>query len=79
MNQAEPEEFETLLSLPAESVPDELGAWLASFGDRAVLASLELLEDGRLVIQLLPDVDPRLVARVRRTIAQHDDVLRRLT
>ena len=79
MNQAEPEEFETLLSLPAESVPDELRAWLASFGDRAMLGSVELLEDGSLVIQVLPDVDPRLVARVRRTIAQHDDVLRRLT
>ena len=79
MNQAEPEEFETLLSLPAESVPDELRAWLVSFSDGAMLGSLELLEDGSLVIQVLPDVDPRLVARVRRTIAQHDDVLRRLT
>ena len=73
------EEVETLLSLPAESLPHELRDWLLQLPDHAVLASLELLPDGRLVIQALPDVDPRLVARIRRLMAQHEDVLRRLT
>ncbi len=70
---------DTLLALPAEVVPEELRAWLTSIAKDALLASLELLPDGRLVIQVLPDVDPRLVASVRRIMAQHEDVLRRLT
>jgi hypothetical protein len=65
--------------LPAEAVPDMLRSWLVEMGGGALLASLELLPDGRLVIQGLPDVDPSLVARVRRTMAQHEDVLRRLS
>jgi hypothetical protein len=65
--------------LPAEAVPDMLRFWLMEMGGGALLASLELLPDGRLVIQGLPDVDPSLVARVRRTMAQHEDVLRRLS
>ena len=76
---APPEDAETVLSLPAEFVPDDLRTWLMGLGDRAMVASLELLEDGRLVIQVLPDLDPRFVARVRRTMAQYDDVLKRLT
>ena len=70
---------DTLLALPAEVVPEELRSWLTSIAKDALLASLELLPDGRLVIQVLPDVDPRLVASVRRIMAQHEDVLRRLT
>lgn len=69
----------TLIMLPAEAVPDMLRSWLVEMGGGALLASLELLPDGRLVIQGLPDVDPSLVARVRRTMAQHEDVLRRLS
>ena len=72
-----PDEGETLLVLPPENVLDALRDWLLR-GDHAVLASLELLPDGRLVIQALPDVDPRLVARIRLTIAQYEDLLRRL-
>ncbi len=73
------EDAETVLSLPAEFVPDDLRTWLMGLSDRAMVASLELLEDGRLVIQVLPDLDPQFVARVRRTMAQYDDVLKRLT
>jgi hypothetical protein len=69
----------TLMTLPAGAVPEELRSWLAEIGSQALLVSLELLPDGRLVIQGLPDVDPSLVARVRRTMAQHEDVLRRLS
>ena len=76
---AMPDEPETLLSLPPEEVPGSLRDWLLLLSDQALLASLELLPDGRLVIQAVPGVDPRLVARIRLTIAQYEDVLRRLT
>jgi hypothetical protein len=74
-----PDEAGTLLSLPPEDVPGPLRDWLLLLSDHTALASLELLADGRLVIQALPGVDPRLVARIRLTIAQYEDVLRRLT
>jgi hypothetical protein len=66
------------LVLAADDVPAAFREWLTSAGRIAVLASLEVLDDGRVVMQALPEVDPRLVARVRRTMAQHEDVLRRL-
>lgn len=69
----------TLITLSAGDVPETLRSWLAELEVTALLVSLELLEDGRLVIQGLPDVDARLVARVTRTMAQHEDVLRRLS
>lgn len=73
------EQTATPITLPAGDVPEALRAWLAELGATALLVSLELLGDGRLVIQGLPDVDPSLVARVTRTMAQHEDVLRRLS
>jgi hypothetical protein len=68
-----------ILTLPAEAVPSALKDWLAACGDGALLVSIEQLADGRLVLQALPDVDPRLVAHIRKIMAQHVDVLRRLT
>lgn len=68
-----------LLTLPAESVPAELMAWFETHTTPALLASLERLPDGRVVLQALPGVDPSLVARIRKIMAQHADVLRRLT
>jgi hypothetical protein len=73
------EELESLLTLRQADVPDALRTWLEAMGASVLLVSLELLDDGRLVIQGVPDVDPSLVARVRRTMAQHEDVLRRLS
>ncbi len=73
------EEGETLLALSADEVPERLRELLAGNAARALLASLELLEDGRVVVQLLPGADPLLVARVRKTLAQYEDVLRRLS
>ena len=73
------EELESIVTLPADAVPQLLRDWLTSVTDGATLASIELLPDGRVVVQVVPGVDPRLVARVRRTIAQHEDVLRRLS
>lgn len=69
----------TLLTLAANDVPPVLNDWLGAQSTDAVLVSIERLPDGRLVLQALPDVDPRLVAQVRRVMAQHADVLRRLT
>jgi hypothetical protein len=73
------DETNNLRILPPDAVPDQLRSWLEDVANKAVLVSLELLPDGRLVAQAMPEVDPRLVARVRRILAQHEDVLRRLT
>ncbi len=64
--------------LAATDVPSSLREWLLSGGNIALLASLEMLPDGSVVMRALPEADPRMVARVRRTMAQHEDVLRRL-
>ncbi len=69
----------TLITLAPDAVPEALRAWLQEAGNRALLASLELMDDGSLAILGLPEVDPSLVARVSRTMAQHEDVLRRLS
>jgi hypothetical protein len=73
------EDSESLLALPPEEIPPALREWIMTLGAGALLVSLELLPDGTLVLQALPGVDPGLVARVRRTFAQHEDVLRRLS
>lgn len=68
-----------LVTLPADSLPPELLAWFEESRSAALLASLERLPDGRIVVQALPGIDPTLVARVRKMMAEHADVLRRLT
>ncbi len=72
-------EQETILTLAREAVPPELAALLRELAQPATLASLELLADGRLVVQVVPGVDPQFVARIRLILAQYEDVLRRLT
>jgi hypothetical protein len=68
-----------MLRLPADAIPPPLHEWLAAHESGALLVSLERLPDGTLVLQSLPDVDPALVAQIRKVLAQHADVLRRLT
>jgi hypothetical protein len=68
-----------VLVLEPGDVPAPLTEWLATHDDKPVLLSLERLESGQVVLQSLPDVDPTLVARIRKVLAQHADVLRRLT
>lgn len=68
-----------LLMLPAERVPVELATWLEASGAPAMVVSIERLNDGRLALQALPELDPTIVARIRKVLAEHADVLRRLT
>lgn len=68
-----------VLVLPADDIPPALSTWLGERGATALLVSIELMSDGALVLQTLPDVDPTLVARIRKILAEHADVLRRLT
>lgn len=63
----------------APGAAPELEALLDAAGAPALLFSVERLDDGRLVLQGLPGIDPAIVARIRRMLAQHADVLRRLT
>lgn len=67
-----------LLTLPAEELPPALLAWFELAESSALLASLERLPDGRVVLQALPGVDPTLVAHIRKVMAEYADVLRRL-
>lgn len=68
-----------LLTLDAADVPDRLRTWLGTRSSSVVLVSLELLGDDRLVVETVAGLDPQFVARLQRTLAQYDDVLRRLT
>ncbi len=73
------EDVPNLLTLPIDAVPPLLRDFLAQLQTPAVIGALELLADGQVVVQVLPEVDPTLVARVRRILSQYDDVLRRLS
>lgn len=73
------DETSSIVVVEVEAVPAAVREWLQQLGQEAILASLEVLADGRLALQTIPGVDPRLVARVRRTIGQYEDVLRRLS
>lgn len=67
-----------VLVIPADSLPSDLRVWLSQGESPALLISVEQMADGALVLQALPDVDPTLVARIRKILAEHADVLRRL-
>jgi hypothetical protein len=75
MDQAVPD----VLVLEPADVSPPLSEWLATHDERPLLISVERLATGQVVLQSLPDVDPTLVARIRKVLAQHADVLRRLT
>lgn len=68
-----------ILTLPADAIPPALDEWLSTHEAGALLVSLERLPDGRLALQALPGIEPTLVAQIRKVLAQHADVLRRLT
>jgi hypothetical protein len=72
-------EASEILTLAADAAPPQLAAWIDAQEQPALLVSVERLTDGRVVLQTVPGVDPAFVARLRKILAQHADVLRRLT
>ena len=66
------------LTLHPDRVPAELAAWLRATNQTTVLVAIEIDADGYVSLQALPDVDPQLVPRVRKTMAQYEETLRRL-
>lgn len=68
-----------MVVLESSDVPLAVDEWLTAHDNRPLLLSAERLADGKVVLQSLPDVDPTLVARIRKVLAQYADVLRRLT
>ena len=66
------------LTLNPAQVPAELLAWLREAGQATLLAAIEIDDDGYVSLQALPDVDPQLVPRVRKTRAQYEETLQRL-
>jgi hypothetical protein len=66
------------LTLNPDRVPAELLAWLREAEQTTLLMAIEIDADGYVSLQALPDVDPQLVPRVRKTMAQYEETLRRL-
>lgn len=66
------------LTLAPDQVPAPLLAWLREINQPTLLLAIELDDDGYLSLQALPDVDAQLVPRVRKTMAQYAETLRRL-
>lgn len=66
------------LTLPPDQVPAALRDWLREAQQATLLIAVELDDDGYLSLQALPDIDPQLVPRVRKTMAQYAETLRRL-
>ncbi len=66
------------LTLPPEQVPAALHSWLRAAASTTLLVAVELDDDGYLSLQALPDVDPQLIPRVRKAMAQYEETLRRL-
>lgn len=66
------------LTLSPEQVPAELLNWLREAEQQTLLVAVEIDADGYVSLQALPEVDPQLVPRVRKTMAQYEETLRRL-
>jgi hypothetical protein len=66
------------LTLNPDRIPAELLAWLRETEQPTLLVAIEIDAEGYVSLQALPDVDPQLVPRVRKTMAQYEETLRRL-
>lgn len=66
------------LTLKPDQVPPELAEWLREAAQATLLLAVEYDEDGYLSLQALPEVEPALVPRVRKAMAQYEETLRRL-
>jgi|GEM_PF-1582636 hypothetical protein len=67
------------LIIPSEEVPEIVRAWLKERGTTAVLAAIEEMPDGNLLVRDIPDIDPAFVMRVRETFAKYRESLMNLT
>ena len=65
------------LELSAAELPEAMRAWLEA--QPAVLIAVERLDADRVLLRRLPDVDPRLVAHARVTLAKYREALMNLT
>ncbi|GAC1360313.1 MAG: hypothetical protein NVS4B8_02000 [Herpetosiphon sp.] len=73
------ESSSSIITFPAETLPAALVTWIEAQTRGPLLVSFDRLPNGAWVLQSLPEIDPTMVARVRRILAEHADVLRRLT
>lgn len=67
------------LIIPSEEIPEIVRAWLQERGTNAILAAIEQMPDGNLLVRDIPDIDPALVMRVRETFAKYRESLMNLT
>lgn len=67
------------LLLHDDELPERLRDWLAGAPAAAFALALERLDDGRVLLRPLPDVDPVLLARIRVTMARYREALMNLT
>jgi hypothetical protein len=65
--------------LAHDALPADLRAQLAQAESGALVFALERLDDGHVLLRVLPDVEPRLIAHVQVTIAQYHEALMNLT
>lgn len=63
--------------LPTAELPDAMRAWLED--QPAVVVSIERVGADRVLVRLLPDVAPEVVARARVAMAQYREALMNLT
>ena len=66
------------LTLRPDQVADSLKAWLESSERTTLLVAIEVDADGFVSFQAQPEVEPQLVPRVRKAMAQYEETLRRL-
>lgn len=65
------------IEIPAAELPEAIRFWLAQ--QPAVVISIEYLSDKRVLLRLLPNVAPELLARAQVTMAQYREALMNLT
>lgn len=67
------------LLLREEELGPVLRDWLATAPEQAFSLAVERLEDGRILLRPLSELDPALLARIRVTIAKYHEALMNLT
>jgi hypothetical protein len=65
------------LELPTAELPQAMRAWLTA--QPAIIVSVEQLVPDRVLVRLLPEIDPAFVARARVTLAKYREALMNLT